>query len=249
VRAGLYARVSTTGKGQATDNQLIQLREFSRSRQLLVTREYEDQESGGKAERTEFLVMLQEAAARNFDVLLFWSLDRLTRGRDASHSKYLELIESYGVHWRSLTEPWIESAGPFRDVTISLLASLAKQKRVRISERVRAGLTRARQYGTRSGRAIGRPEALFRRYQALELRAKGLSWRKIAQTVGVSPATVRRGLSGSDGGPTAEAKPFCEFLASGVAIMATGELPFIAGKIVSLITGFSRAFANGELNS
>jgi DNA invertase Pin-like site-specific DNA recombinase len=37
-------------------------------------------------------------------------------------------------------EPWINSAGPFRDVTISLLASLAKQEQIRISERVRAGL-------------------------------------------------------------------------------------------------------------
>ena len=111
--------------------------------------------------------------------------------------KYLELLESYGVRWRSLTEPWIDSAGPFRDVIISLLASLAKQERVRISERVRAGLTRAKQYGTRSGRSIGRPRVLFQRDRALELRRQGFSWRKIAQTVGVSPATIRRACQGS----------------------------------------------------
>jgi hypothetical protein len=38
MRAGLYARISTTGKGQATDNQLIQLREFSRSQHWVVIR-------------------------------------------------------------------------------------------------------------------------------------------------------------------------------------------------------------------
>ena len=139
----------------------------------------------------------RDAAARRFDVLFFWSLDRLTREGTLATLKYLELLEAYGVRWRSLTEPWIDSAGPFRDVIISLLASLAKQERVRISERVRAGLTRAKQYGTRSGRAIGRPAALFRRDRALELRAQGLSWRKIAQTVGVSPTTVRRACQGS----------------------------------------------------
>jgi len=197
MRAGLYARVSTMGKGQETDNQLIQLREFSQNQHWVVIREYEDHESGSKADRTEFCVMLQDAAARKFDVLLFWSLDRLTREGTLATLKYLELIESYGVHWRSLTEPWIDSAGPFRDVIISLLASLAKQERVRISERVRAGMMRAKQFGTRSGRSIGRPAALFRRDQALELRAQGLSWRKIAQTVGVSPTTVRRACHGS----------------------------------------------------
>ena len=80
--------------------------------------------------------MLQDAATRKFDVLLFWSLDRLTREGTLATLKYLELIEGYGVHWRSLTEPWIYSAAPFRDVIVSLLASLAKQERVRISERV-----------------------------------------------------------------------------------------------------------------
>ena len=140
--------------------------------------------------------MLRDAAARRFDVLLFWSLDRLTREGTLATLKYLELLESYGVRWRSLTEPGIDSAGPFRDVIISLLASLAKQERVRISERVRAGLSRAKQYGTRSGRSIGRPRAIFQRDQAIELREKGLSWREIAKTIGVSPSTIRRTCKG-----------------------------------------------------
>jgi DNA invertase Pin-like site-specific DNA recombinase len=106
--------------------------------------------------------------------------------------KYLELLESYGIRWRSLTEPWIDSAGPLRDVIISLLASLTKQERVRISERVRAGLTRAKQYGTRDGRPIGRPRAVFHRDRVVELRRQGLSWRQIAKTIGVSPSTIRR---------------------------------------------------------
>ena len=133
---------------------------------------------------------------KKFDVLFFWSLDRLTRKGTLATLKYLELLETYGVGWRSHTEPWIDSAGPFRVVIISLLASLAKQERVRISERVRAGLTRAKQYGTRSGRSIGRPRALFQRDRALELRRQGLSWRKIAKTIGVSPSTIRRACHG-----------------------------------------------------
>lgn len=196
MRAALYTRVSTQHKGQETTNQLLQLRQCCQAQNWSIVREYEDHDSGGKADRSAFQEMLRDAAARRFDVLYFWSLDRLTREGTLATLKYLELLETYGVRWRSLTEPWIDSAGPFRDVIISLLASLAKQERVRISERVRAGLSRAKEYGTRSGRSIGRPRAIFQRDQAIELRRKGLSWREIAKTIGVSPSTIRRTCKG-----------------------------------------------------
>ena len=192
MRAGLYARVSTTGKGQLTTNQIVELHRLCETQGWLVLLVYEDCDSGGKPERAEFQRMLRDAAAGKFDILVFWSLDRLSREGTLATLKYLELLESYGVRWRSLTEPWIDSAGPFRDVIISLLASLAKQERVRISERVRAGLFIAKQFGTRSGRPIGRPRAVFSRDEVLRLRAQGLSFRAIAKKLGVSVATVRR---------------------------------------------------------
>jgi DNA invertase Pin-like site-specific DNA recombinase len=79
MRAALYARVSTQHKGQETANQLLQLRECCQAQHWSVLQEYEDHESGGKSERTAFQQMLRDAAARSFDVLFFWSLDRLTR--------------------------------------------------------------------------------------------------------------------------------------------------------------------------
>jgi hypothetical protein len=59
----------------------------------------------------------------------------------------------FTLSWKSDTD----STGPFRDFVISLLASLAQQARMRIQERVRAGLERAKVKGTGSGKAIGRP--------------------------------------------------------------------------------------------
>ena len=64
---------------------------------LSIFREYEDHESGGKSERTAFQQMLRDAAARRFDILFFWSLDRLTREGTLATLKYLELLETYGV--------------------------------------------------------------------------------------------------------------------------------------------------------
>jgi DNA invertase Pin-like site-specific DNA recombinase len=74
----------------------------------------------------------------------------------------------------------------------AILGTIAKQERVRISERVRAGMTRARAQGTRSDRAIGRPKVIFSRVKVVELRTQGKSWRQIAHECGAGAATVRR---------------------------------------------------------
>lgn len=96
----------------------------------------------------------------------------------------------------------------FKDAVIAILGTIAKQERVRLSERVRAGLQRARAQGTRSGKAIGRPKVVFRRDQAHELRTQGLSWRQIASRMGVSVASVRRACGSRADGSEAVLRGF-----------------------------------------
>jgi DNA invertase Pin-like site-specific DNA recombinase len=190
---GIYTRVSTRDKGQDILNQVTPIRELCAKEGWRIWREYQDHDSGSKADRTQFQQMLKDAAGKKFSLLIFWSLDRLTREGTLATLKYLKLLEDYGVHWRSLMEPSIDSAGPFRDVVISLFASLAKQEQIRISERVRAGLHRAKVGGTKTGNPIGRPRAVFRRDQIPNLRDhQGLSWSAIARRLRVSVASVRR---------------------------------------------------------
>jgi DNA invertase Pin-like site-specific DNA recombinase len=64
----------------------------------------------------------------------------------------------------------------------------AWQERIRISERVRAGLSTARNKGKR----LGRPKVFVSRARIESLRQEGLSWREIAQQLGSNTATVRR---------------------------------------------------------
>jgi hypothetical protein len=47
------------------------------------------------------------------------------------------------------TEQYFDSCGVFRDAVISIAATLAKQERLKISERTLAGLERARKQGRR----------------------------------------------------------------------------------------------------
>ena len=192
MRAVLYTRVSTKDKGQETANQVCQLREFCRSQGWLTVQVYEDHESGGRADRVQFQAMLVDAAQRRFDIVVFWALDRFTREGALETLQYLNMLSSYGVGYRSFTEPYLDSCGIFKDAVIAVLGTIAKQERVRISERVRAGLDRARSQGTKSGKPIGRPRAVFARDEVVRLRIQGWSWRKIAQRAGVSIASVRR---------------------------------------------------------
>jgi len=192
VRAALYTRVSTRDKGQETANQLQQLRQFCAAQDWTIVQEYEDHESAGKADRTQFKAMMDDAAQRTFDVVVFWALDRFGREGGFETPVYLKRLDDAGVRFRSFTEPYLDSCGLFRDAVISILAVIAKQERLRISERVRAGLSRAKAQGTRSGKPVGRPRVVVDRAKAVEMRNGGRSWSETARECGVSVTTVRR---------------------------------------------------------
>lgn len=106
--------------------------------------------------------------------------------------QYLNTLSSYGMGFLSFTEPYLDSCGIFKDAVIAILGTIAKQERLRIRERVRAGLNRARTQGTKSGKPIGRPRVVFRRDVVIELRKEGHSWAEIAKRTGASVGSVRR---------------------------------------------------------
>ena len=193
MKVGIYARVSTRDKGQETENQLVQLREFASKQAWSIVAEYVDQESGAKSDRCEFQRMFADASQRKFDLLLFWALDRLSREGALKTLQYLERLESYGVGFRSFTEPYFDSCGLFKEAVVSIVATIAKQERVRLSERTRAGLAIARS----KGRQIGRPRLKIRYADIARLRAEGHSLRAIGRSLGISEGSVRRLASSS----------------------------------------------------
>lgn len=121
---------------------------------MTVTKNNIDHVSGSKSEnkRRVFGSMMEDAHKRKFDILLFWSLDRFTREGAMKTITYLQRLESYGIQFKSYIESYLDSTGIFKEAIISLLATLAKQERVRLSERVKAGLERKRKQGIIGGR-------------------------------------------------------------------------------------------------
>lgn len=191
MKVAIYARVSTTKQDNA--NQLAQLREFAAKQGWEIAGEYVDQESGSTADRAEFQRMFTDASKRRFDVLLFWALDRLSREGVLETLQHLNRLESYGICYRSYTEPYFDSCGAFKDVILAVMATLAKQERVKRSERTKAGLARVRA----SGKALGRPIKVNgqRIAEIGHLRSLGMSLRAIARQLSISEGSVRRSIA------------------------------------------------------
>jgi DNA invertase Pin-like site-specific DNA recombinase len=167
---------------------LLALREFAAKQGWKISGEYVDEVTGSTDERPEFQRMFQDASQRRFDVLLFWSLDRLSREGVLETLQHLQTLTGYGVAWRSFTEQYLDSTGIFREAVIGILAIIAKQEKVRLAERTRAGLERVR----REGKRLGRPVAKVDVDAVRAMRAENLSWSEIARRASVARATCQK---------------------------------------------------------
>ncbi len=179
----IYSRVSTTD--QTTDNQILQLTEYAEKQGWTIAAVKTDVCSGSKSadERTGLKEVFDLARKRRFDILLFWSLDRLSREGTKETLEYLSRLDNYKVKWHSYTEEYISSLGIFADAIISLMACLAKQERLRISDRTKAGLQRAVSQGKTLGRPKVDPDI---DEKALDLRKSGMSYAGIARELNIS---------------------------------------------------------------
>lgn len=120
-------------------------------------------------------------------MLLFYALDRFSRAgtRDTIH--YLQMLDDYGVSYKSYTEQFIDSSGIFKDVIIALLSTLAKQERVHISERVIAGLAKALSQGRIGGRPILEDSKIEK---IREMKSAGMSIMAISRELRISRGSI-----------------------------------------------------------
>jgi DNA invertase Pin-like site-specific DNA recombinase len=134
MRVGLYCRVSKDDGKQNTENQLQELHEFCQQSRWTVEHKYVDRASAKSADRPQFQKMFEDASKLRFELMLFWSLDRFSREGVLETLNHLKRLSCWGVNWRSYQEAYFDSCGPFKDVVVSLMATLAKQERLRIGE-------------------------------------------------------------------------------------------------------------------
>jgi putative DNA-invertase from lambdoid prophage Rac len=191
-RCAIYLRVSTDR--QHTDNQRPEVEQLARARGFETLDVFEEKVSATAKNRQEWQRLRAAAHAGKLDVVVVFAIDRIGRTMVGNIQEILEL-DRIGVRVISVTEPWMDTSGPVRTLLIAIFSWVAEQEHLRIRERVKAGLERAR----REGKRIGRPRAFVPVARAVRLRRQGLSYREIARRLRVGYGTLHRALQAADG--------------------------------------------------
>jgi DNA invertase Pin-like site-specific DNA recombinase len=189
-RAAIYLRVSTID--QTTANQERELRQVAERAGWDVVKVYKDHGiSGakGREKRPQFDALHRDANARQFDVVMAWSVDRLGRSLQ-DLVEFLTNLHALKIDLFLKTQG-IDTTTPAGKALFQMMGVFAEFERAMIQERVRAGLRRAKDEGKTLGRPRLAPELEARIRAALKepRRTKGV--RKIAEEFSVSPSTVQ----------------------------------------------------------
>jgi DNA invertase Pin-like site-specific DNA recombinase len=190
-RAVLYLRVSTVE--QTTANQERELRAVAERMGNEIVHVYKDHGiSGAKGRdgRPQFDRMCRDAAKRQFDVIMAWSVDRLGRSMP-DLVNFLSEIHALKIDL-FLHQQGLDTTTPAGKAMFQMMGVFAEFERSIIQERIRAGLQRAKEEGTHCGRPWTKPE--IENAILADLRAPGRTEgvRKIAARHGVSVGTVQR---------------------------------------------------------
>src|ERR1700747_3727813 len=171
-RAVVYLRVSTID--QTTANQERELREVAGRMGCEIVKVYRDHGiSGtrGRDKRPAFDKLCRDAARREFDVVMAWSVDRLGRSLQdlvgflsELHALKIDLF---------LRQLGLDTTTPAGRAMFQMMGVFAEFERAMLQERVRAGLRRARD----EGKTLGRPR--------IDLKLETAIRRSLAAGVGI----------------------------------------------------------------
>jgi DNA invertase Pin-like site-specific DNA recombinase len=144
--------------------------------------------SGAREKRPELDRLLRDARRRRIDLVIVWKADRLFRSLKAMVTT-LDEWSALGVGFVSATEAF-DTTTPQGTLLVHLTSAFAEFERNLIVERTKAGIAAARRRGVH----VGRPRARLDDAHLRELRAEGVSVRKVAELLGTSVSTVQRRL-------------------------------------------------------
>ena len=174
-----YARVSTYG--QTLDAQLGQLRAAG------CAKIFREKATGARADRRELLKLLKAIASG--DKVTVTRIDRLARSTFDLFAIVKQVVDA-GAQFRSLAEPWADTATSTGRLMIAVLGGLADVERDLIRTRTAEGRSRAKA----RGQHMGRPPKLTPQQQAeaRRRRAEGATLKELAKSYNVSVATISR---------------------------------------------------------
>lgn len=190
----VYVRVSTTGQDTASQEPDLEawLKANAGGRPV---RWYRDTFTGKTLRRPAMLELEQDLRSGRVGVVVVWRLDRL--GRTAPETlAFLQDLDIAGVDFVSVRDG-VDGRSAAGRLFRTILAGFAEYEREVISERIRAGIARAKADGKRwGGKKVGQRHKLTpEKLRALHgLLATGTKKAAIARQLGISRSSLYRVL-------------------------------------------------------
>jgi DNA invertase Pin-like site-specific DNA recombinase len=199
MKVALYARVSTDDKEQNPETQLLALRNFCTDMEWEISGEYVDMaRAKDYKRRLQWQQLRKDARMRKFKIVLVFRLDRAFRSvRECLNT--LEEWKERGIAFKSLREDVIDTSSSMGNFMIQVLAAVAELESSMISDRVTAGMARAKSQGKQLGRPPVTAQVGFHdHYKTIleRLRFGDISKRKAAQELHIGYPTLKRLLDG-----------------------------------------------------
>ncbi len=153
MRVAIYARVSTRDRDQNPETQLRPLRDHVvRLETVTAVEEFADLASAGDLRgRRQWRRLLDLALSQKIDLVVVWKLDRAFRSV-VDGATTLQTLRAARCGIRSLQEPWIDTTTPIGEALYHITLAWAQLEKRQLTERVKAGMERARSEGKHLGR-------------------------------------------------------------------------------------------------
>jgi DNA invertase Pin-like site-specific DNA recombinase len=187
-----YLRVST--EEQTILNQRIAIKKWASDNDYEILEFFEDASVSGKVaaiNRPAFREMLEIVRNEQVDAVIVYELSRVGRTFWETLDA-IKAIEQYApLISCSAKEVFLQTTDPsIRKLLIGILTWVAEREREILVQRTKDGMIRAKI----SGKMIGRPKKFLDKDSLIKLLSQNMPKRKIAENLGMSKATLYKGI-------------------------------------------------------
>jgi putative DNA-invertase from lambdoid prophage Rac len=187
-----YLRVST--EEQTILNQRIAIKKWASDNDYEILEFFEDASVSGKVaaiNRPAFREMLEIVKNEQVDAVIVYELSRVGRTFWETLDA-IKAIEQYApLISCSAKEVFLQTTDPsIRKLLIGILTWVAEREREILIQRTKDGMIRAKI----SGKMIGRPKKFLDKDSLIKLLSQNMPKRKIAENLGMSKATLYKGI-------------------------------------------------------
>ena len=164
MRAAVYARVSRPDEEDILDNEIQNAESYVARMGWDLYATYKEIAPGTPEKQSELSRLRKDAHRGLFDVVVFTTLSRMTRGGIEAALYILKDLERAGVGWHFVEQDILNyDAGTpplARDIILGVLAAVDEDYRRRISDATKAAYTRRRALAEARGDKLrwGRPK-------------------------------------------------------------------------------------------